>query len=119
MGIVQRLVMAGLETAGQTSSVSSYPPLFVAVIFMLLSFIPVYFRLKNIGMNTLWCLAMLVPILNILLGFRCLAMQEGYADIKKLDVTGKVITVIILGFFAVMLVSLYVVFKVMPRPVMH
>ncbi|MFN0129262.1 MAG: hypothetical protein ACKV19_21545 [Verrucomicrobiales bacterium] len=63
----------------------------------LLSLAPVYYRLKNIGMNPWWCLGALVPILNIFVGFRCLLCQEGYVETRKLDRAGRIMVWIILA----------------------
>ena len=57
---------------------------------------PIYFRLKNIGMNPWWCLVAIVPLANLLISIRCLIFPEGYQDTKKLDTAGKVITGIVL-----------------------
>ena len=62
------------------------------------SFFPVFYRLKNIGMNPWWCLLMIVPIANLFVGVRCLVFQEGYQDTKKLDKAGMIITYIVFGF---------------------
>jgi uncharacterized membrane protein YhaH (DUF805 family) len=48
-------------------------------------------RCRNIGMNPWWCLGLIVPILNIFVGIRCLAYPEGYEDHKTLDTPAKVI----------------------------
>ena len=64
----------------------------------------IYFRLKNIGMNPWWCLALIVPILNLLLLIRCLVMPEGYADTKELDAVGKVATYVAIAAFALLVV---------------
>jgi len=37
-----------------------------------------------------------VPVVNLLPGIRCLVLQEGYKDTKKLDATGKTVTYIVL-----------------------
>lgn len=95
LGIFQNVVMAGL---GQTGA---EPPIGLAVlaIFFVFSLIPVYYRLKNIGMNPWWCLGMLVPLLNLLIGIRCLVLPEGYQDTKKLDTAGRVLTLIVAALF--------------------
>jgi DNA-directed RNA polymerase subunit RPC12/RpoP len=80
------------------STIDSSGVLVLAVIVG--SFFPVYYRLKNIGMNPWWCLLMIVPIANLLVGIRCLVFQEGYEDTKKLDQAGKVITYTVGGFVA-------------------
>lgn len=48
-------------------------------------------RCKNLGANPWWGLGLLVPILNIVVGLKCLACPEGYQDHKTLDGPGKVI----------------------------
>ena len=62
--------------------------------------IPVYLRLKNIGMNPWWCLLALVPLLNLFVAIRCLVFQEGYVETEQLDKVGKVITA---SFFGVVI----------------
>lgn len=69
------------------------------------SFALIYFRLENIGVNPWWCLAFLVPILNLLIFIRCLVMPEGYADTKELDAAGKVATYVAIAVFALLVVS--------------
>ncbi|MCW0217276.1 MAG: hypothetical protein OJI67_03035, partial [Prosthecobacter sp.] len=63
-------------------------------------------RLKNIGMNPLWCLIMLIPIVGVLIHLRCLILPEGFADTKKMDTAGKVImgilAALLLAFVAIM-----------------
>lgn len=67
-------------------------------------------RLKNLGYSGWWVIGFIVPILNILVGLRCLAAPEGYADHKTLDGPAKVILgifvgVIVLAIAAVILLS--------------
>lgn len=54
-------------------------------------------RLQNLGYSGWWALGMFVPLLNILVGLRCLACPEGYADHKTLDTAAKVIIGIFFG----------------------
>lgn len=54
-------------------------------------------RLKNLGYSGWWAFGFIVPILNILVGLRCLAAPEGYADHKTLDGPAKVILGIFVG----------------------
>jgi uncharacterized membrane protein YhaH (DUF805 family) len=54
-------------------------------------------RLKNLGYSGWWALGLFVPILNLLVGLRCLAAPEGYADHKTLDGPGKVIVGLFIG----------------------
>ncbi len=100
LGIVQKVLLAAVGAADSTVAVT----LMVVVV----SFIPVYYRLKNIGMNPWWCLLMLVPIANLLIGIRCLVFQEGYVETKKLDTAGKVITYIVLGLFVLVIVAVVI-----------
>jgi hypothetical protein len=51
----------------------------------------IYFGLKrlvNLGMSRLWFLAVFAPVLNLWVGYRCLACPPGYAYHKKLDGPG-------------------------------
>lgn len=95
MGILQNGLQRSMSFVDGTGSGN----LIVTIVFLIASFFPVYYRLKNIGMNPWWCLAMLVPLLNLLVGVRCLVFQEGYADTKKLDRAGKITSVIVLMLF--------------------
>jgi hypothetical protein len=61
-------------------------------------------RLENIGWNWKWSLLIPVPVFNLFLLFSTYMLPEGYKDTKKLDSTGKIIAVIIFGFFVVMTV---------------
>ena len=99
LAIFQNVLLAGIASTDRTGGAT----LIVAILFMI-----VYYRLKNIGMNPWWCLAMLVPILNLLVGIRCLVCQEGYADTKKLDTAGKVITFIVLALFVLVLITVLI-----------
>ena len=47
-------------------------------------------RMINCGYSPWWCVGTLVPLLNILVGFRCIACPEGYADHRTLDTAGKI-----------------------------
>jgi hypothetical protein len=95
MGVVQNIVVGLLASDEALQRLS----LFVVMGFLILSFVPVYYRLMNIGMNPWWCLLMIVPIANLFIGIRCLVCQEGYEDTKKLDTAGKVVTFIVVGLF--------------------
>ncbi len=48
-------------------------------------------RFKNLGMTRAWFLGLIVPILNVWLGYRLFACPEGYSDHKKLDGIGWVL----------------------------
>jgi uncharacterized membrane protein YhaH (DUF805 family) len=70
-----------------------------------------YQRCLNIGMNPWWCLGLIVPLLNIFVGLRCIAYPEGYEDHKTLDTPAKVIIGLFIAMFV--LIILLVVFAVM------
>ncbi|MFN7878346.1 MAG: hypothetical protein ACK5PB_23720 [Pirellula sp.] len=95
LGIAQNVVLGLLARDEALQSLS----LGGIIVFLILSLIPVYYRLMNIGMNPWWCLLMMVPIANLFIGIRCLVCQEGYEDTKKLDTAGKIVTFIVVGLF--------------------
>ncbi|MCA9082710.1 MAG: DUF805 domain-containing protein [Planctomycetaceae bacterium] len=69
-------------------------------------------RLKNLGYSGWWAIGLIVPILNILVGLRCLACPEGYADHKTLDTAGKTIIGL---FFGLIILAIAVVALVASR----
>jgi len=71
---------------------------------LLISLVAVHYRLKNIGYNPDLCFLILVPIVNLFLGIRCLVLQEGYEDTKKLDTAGKILTYIVLTLVIALLI---------------
>ena len=56
-------------------------------------------RLKNIGNSGWWSVLLFVPLANIFLGLRCLVCPAGYADNKRLDRAGKIMTGFLLTAF--------------------
>ena len=92
LAIVQSVLASGTGTSDSTVG-------FALLVVIVGSFFPVFYRLKNIGMNPWWCLLMIVPIANLFVGVRCLVFQEGYQDTKKLDKAGRIVTYIVVGFF--------------------
>jgi len=56
-------------------------------------------RMINCGYSPWWCVGIIVPLVNILVGFRALCCPEGYADHKKLDTASKTTIGIIIGAF--------------------
>lgn len=95
LGVAQNVVLELFANDEALQSLS----LGVILVFLILSFISVYYRLMNIGMNPWWCLLMIVPIANLFIVIRCLVCQEGYEDTKKLDTAGKIVTFIVVGLF--------------------
>ena len=75
--------------------------LIILVIYFFISFVPIYYRLKNIGMNPWLCLLTLVPFVNLIIALACLVCQKGYQDTKKLDYVGKMLI-----FIGVAIISL-------------
>ena len=76
--------------------------LIMLVAYFIISFAPIYYRLKNIGMNPWLCLLSLVPLVNIVIGLACLVCQKGYQDTKKLDFVGKVLIFVGLAIILLM-----------------
>lgn len=81
---------------------------------VLICLVVVMQRFRNLGMTRAWFLGLLVPLLQIWLGYRLIACPEGYADHKKLDGIGWVLTVlywlpflgaILAGVFAAVVLS--------------
>ena len=77
------------------------PDLSVVGFFFLL-FAIAGFRLKNTGLNPLWCLTGFVPIVNLLLLIRCIMLPPGYQETKRLDPAGKLAAgMMIAGIFLI------------------
>ena len=73
-------------------------------LLLLLALFASALRLKNIGSSQWWCLLVLVPFANLGLIAGCLALQEGYAETKRMDKPGK-----ILLWFSIPALLLYLV----------
>ena len=78
------------------------------VTYFIISFFPIYYRLKNIGMNPWLCLLILVPLVNVIISIACLVCQKGYQDTKKLDFVGKAL--IFIGLAIILLVVLGLIY---------
>ena len=61
-------------------------------------------RMINAGYSGWWCLGLMVPILNILVGVRALACPEGYADHGVLDTAGKIVVGLFIALIVVVVV---------------
>ena len=101
LGLIQALLSAA------TPTVEGYSAL--AFVFAVLQFVPVVFRLKNIGMTGWWAILMLVPLANLVIGGYCLACPEGYQDSKELDTAGRVIVAVIVGLLVLAVLVLLAV----------
>lgn len=61
-------------------------------------------RLRSIGYSGWWIILAIVPIVNIVLGYRLFAYPPGYAHSKTSDVAMKIVTWIY-GIFLLLLVA--------------
>lgn len=55
-------------------------------------------RFKNIGMNPWWTAALIVPVLGWGLNLMLIACPAGYAQTRQLDIPGKIISTLYVGF---------------------
>ncbi len=60
---------------------AAWVPLFLILLFA-------WKRLLNLGMNRWWSLALLAPVLNLWVGYRCFACPRGYAVHRRMDAAG-------------------------------
>ncbi|MEP2775993.1 MAG: DUF4339 domain-containing protein [Luteolibacter sp.] len=72
---------------------------------MAFGFYIAYQRVKNLGMSGWALLWFIVPFMNIWMSWRMIACPAGYEDHRTLDTPGKVISGIIVGFFALFVVA--------------
>lgn len=86
-GLGAAMVAGGAAPAGAISLGALVP----AILYQVLSIWVTAKRLQNLGYSGWWVLGMIVPILNIAVGVKCMAAPEGYADHKTLDTAGKII----------------------------
>ena len=87
--------------AAAAAATEAAPALFGVVVvaaFAATIFITVQ-RLKNLGYSGWWSILMFVPLANILVGLRCLICPMGYADTKKLDKAGKIVSGVVVALF--------------------
>lgn len=78
----------------------------MAVAYVLV-FVLVVNRLRNIGMSAWYSLLILIPIVNIYIGIKCLVCPKGYEETKTLDTAGRVIGGIVIGLVVLGVVGLY------------
>lgn len=77
----------------------------VSVVFFILGIFFGLQRLANVGMSRWWYLGLLVPFLNLWIGYRMFACPAGYAHHKQLDGPG-----IALAILYWLMVALFVLF---------
>ncbi|MEK7953153.1 GYF domain-containing protein [Luteolibacter soli] len=78
-------------------NLQKYLPPVIFPLAGLLSLATVVKRFRNVGMSGLWFFGLLVPVLNIWLGYRLLACPAGYSVGRKLDTAGKLVAVLYWG----------------------
>lgn len=71
-----------------------YLPLVAPPLALLMALATQVKRFRNLGMSGWWLFGLLVPVLNLWLGFRSLACPAGYAKQRKLDVPGRLVAVL-------------------------
>ena len=75
---------------------------------VLIVFLVVLQRFRNLGMTRAWFLGLLLPIVNWWLGYRLVACPEGYADHKKMDGIGWVLAILYwLPFVGIILAGIF------------
>jgi hypothetical protein len=75
--------------------VATFGELLMSILLPIAAFAPVavliylvFMRLVNVGMSRLWALMLVVPVLNLWVGYRCLVCPSGYAYHRKMDRSG-------------------------------
>ena len=76
---------------------NGYLPMIAGPLVGLLVLVTLVKRFHNLGMSGWWVFGLLVPILNLWLGYRCIACPVGYAGVKKLDGIGKLLAFLYWG----------------------
>ena len=93
--IVNIIVLALISAGEKNDTLGSL----IAIMFAFIYVVPTFYRLKNTGSNPWRSLALIIPIIGLFIGIRCLIYQEGYDATKKLDSAGKTFSWIIGGIF--------------------
>ncbi len=112
ISIVQNVVTVALAGSGDVGSVAVIPIALVAVAGTVAL---ACFRMINLGSSGWWGLGIIVPILNIFVGLRCLICPEGYADHKTLDLAGKMISGILIAIIVLGVIAFVAVVATSPR----
>ena len=108
ISIVQNVITAGLAAAGEGAAMAILP---VVLLTLAGTVALACYRMINLGSSGWWGLGIVVPLLNIFVGLRCLICPAGYADHKTLDRTGKIISGILIALLVLMVI--FVVFVVL------
>ena len=104
--IVWRVTETLIVVALAESGISPVSAIVVTVGFLGVALIPVYYRLKNLGSNPMWCLLSFVPLINLLLFIRCMIFPTGYVLTKQLDTAAK----LMIGLVGIVLVAVVILF---------
>jgi hypothetical protein len=64
-------------------------------------------RLVNLGMSRWWSLAVLAPVLNLWVGYRCFACPQGYAFHRRMDAAGFLLGLAYWGLVLAVLSSVF------------
>lgn len=80
-------------------NLAGYLPLAVFPLVALMVLATLAKRFQNLGMTGWWVLGLMIPFLNLWLGYRLLACPAGYAKVKTLDGIGKVLAFLYWGSF--------------------
>ena len=75
---------------------------FLAILAMysIVSMVPAFFRLQNMGCSGLLVFLVLIPGINLFVGAYCMMAPEGFADSGKLDLPGKIVAGILIALGA-------------------
>jgi uncharacterized membrane protein YhaH (DUF805 family) len=103
MAVVTLLVGAGEGGAQMMSTLS----IAVSVLLFALGLFFGLQRLANVGMSRWWYLGLLVPFLNLWIGYRMFACPAGYAYHKNMDGPG-----IALAILYWLMIALFVIFAI-------
>ncbi len=80
----------------------------IGLLFALGAFVPVVFRLHDIGASGWWSLLTLVPLANLILGYYLVCAPTGYAITKTPDKAMKVLSIVFVAFIALMALGLLI-----------
>ncbi|MFK8111084.1 MAG: hypothetical protein AB8B91_02725 [Rubripirellula sp.] len=106
-GVIYNIVLVGAGAIGGENAALAIIP--ILLIYFGVLFWIVAQRMINAGYSAWWCVGMIIPILNILVGVRAIACPEGYADHRTLDTAGKVIIGLFFGAIALAVLGVVLV----------